>query len=296
MIDLERKRNRKPPISHKNYFYLLGLILMLIAGGEMSCFAQRTELKPSWPTKFPVMVIAHRGYSGEAPENTLAAFKKAIEAGCDMLELDIHFSKDRQIVVIHDETLERTVNAQGRVSDFNLTDLKKFDAGFWFSPDFKGERIPTLQEVLNLAKGKILVNIEIKSPSHGYYSATKLAEQALKEVKKTQMLKEVIFSSFNPLALEKILEIEPKAYVAILFHRDWNFVQEITKGKSFEVLNLRKDFLTQEKIARIKGLGFMVNVYTVNEEEELRKFVNWGVDGLITNYPGRLIKILQQKK
>lgn len=283
-------------ISNRKFFYLLSLVLILMAGGEMCCATLKDESKPSWLTKYPVMVIAHRGYSGEAPENTLAAFKKAIEAGCDMLEFDIHFSKDRQIVVIHDETLERTVNAQGRVSDHTLADLKKFDAGFWFSPDFKGERIPTLQEVLNLAKGKILVNIEIKSPSHGYYSVTELAEQALKEVKKAEMLKEVIFSSFNPAALEKILEIEPRAYVAILFHRDWNFVQEITRGKSFEVLNLRKDFLTPEKIARIKGLGFMVNVYTVNEEAELRKFVEWGVNGIITNYPGRLLNILQRKK
>jgi len=110
------------------------------------------------------------------------------------------------------------------------------------------------------------------------------------------MLKDVLFSSFNPLALEKIREIEPRAYVALLYHRDWRFVSEITKGKSFEVLNLRKDFLTKEKIAHLQGLGIMVNVYTVNEEEELRKFVDWGVNGIITNYPGRLINILQRKK
>ncbi len=275
------------------YFYIL---LILIWGGEMSCATLKDELKPSWPTKYPIMVIAHRGYSGEAPENTLAAFKKAIDAGSDMIEFDIHFSKDRQIVVIHDETLERTTDGLGRVAEFTLADLKKFDAGFWFSPDFKGERIPTLSEVLNLAKGKILVNIEIKSPSHGLYSVTELAEEALKEVKQAGMLKDVIFSSFNPLALEKIREIEPRAYVAILYHREWNFIAEITKGKSFEVLNLRKDFLNREKIDRIKGLGMMVNVYTVNEEEELRKFVDWGVDGIITNFPGRLINILQKKK
>lgn len=276
--------------------YFLYSFLILILGGKMSFATMKDELKPSWPTKFPVMVIAHRGYSGEAPENTLAAFKKAIEVGSDMIEFDIHFSKDRQIVVIHDETLERTTDGLGRVAEFTLADLKKFDAGFWFSPNFKGERIPTLTEVLNLAKGKILVNIEIKSPSHGLYSVTELAEQALMEVKNAGMLKEVIFSSFNPLALEKIRELEPRAYVAILYHHDWNFIAEITRGKSFEVLNLRKDFLHKEKIERIKGMGLMVNVYTVNEEEELRKFVDWGVNGIITNYPERLINILQRKK
>lgn len=282
------------PKKLKSYF--LYIFLALIFGGKMNCASLKDELKPTWPTKYPIMVIAHRGYSGEAPENTLAAFKKAIEAGSDMIEFDIHFSKDRQIVVIHDETLERTTDGLGRVAEFPLADLKKFDAGFWFSPDFKGERIPTLSEVLNLAKGKILVNIEIKSPSHGLYSVAELAEQALKEVQKAEMLQEVIFSSFNPLALERIREIEPKAYVAILYHRQWNFIAEITRGKSFGVLNLRKDFLNKEKIDRIKGLGMVVNVYTVNEEEELRKFVGWGVNGIITNYPGRLINILQEKK
>lgn len=276
--------------------YFLIIFLILVLGGEMSCALQRDELKPSWQTKFPIMVIAHRGYSGEAPENTLAAFKKAIAAGSDMIEFDIHFSKDRQIVVIHDEMLERTTNGLGRVSEHNLADLKKFDAGFWFSPNFSGERIPTLAEVLNLAKGKILVNVEIKSPTHGLYSVTELAEQALKEVKQAQMLSEVIFSSFNAAALEKIREIEPRAYVALLYHREWNFVQEITRGKSWQVLNLRKDFLSLEKITRIQGLGMLVNVYTVNEEEELKKFVNWGVNGIITNYPERLISILQKKK
>ncbi len=283
----------RPKKSMLSLFYIF---LILILGGEMSCATLKDEQKPSWPTKYSIMVIAHRGYSGEAPENTLAAFKKAIEVGSDMIELDIHFSRDRQIVVIHDETLERTADGLGRVAEFTLAELKKFDAGFWFSPEFKGERIPTLAEVLHLAKGKILVNIEIKSPSHGLYSVTELAEQALKEVQKMGMLEEVIFSSFNPLALEKIRELAPRAYVAILYHREWNFIAEITRGKSFEVLNLRKDFLNKEKIDRIKGLGMLVNVYTVNEEEELRRFVEWGVNGIITNYPKRLIKILQQKK
>ncbi len=280
----------------KSMLFLFYIFLILVLGGEMSCATLKDDQKPSWPTKYPIMVIAHRGYSGEAPENTLAAFKKALEVGSDMIELDIHFSKDRQIVVIHDETLERTADGLGRVADFSLADLKKFDAGFWFSPEFKGERIPTLAEVLRLAKGKILVNIEIKSPSHGLYSVTELAEQSLKEVQEMGMLKDVIFSSFNPLALEKIRELAPHAYVAILYHREWKFIAEITKGKSFEVLNLRKDFLNKKRIERIKGLGMLVNVYTVNKEEELRRFVAWGVNGIITNYPGRLIKILQQKK
>ncbi|MDI6755383.1 MAG: glycerophosphodiester phosphodiesterase family protein [Thermodesulfobacteriota bacterium] len=250
-------------------------------------------MKTAWKIRFPVMVIAHRGFSGEAPENTLAAFQKAIETGSDMLELDVHLSKDKEVVVIHDETLERTTNGQGRVADHTLKELKKQDAGFRFGPQFSGERIPTLKEVLELAKGKILVNVEIKNPTHDRYLITELADRALQEVKNAGMLNQVIFSSFNPVSLERIKAREPRAWVALLYHNDWIFLREVTRGQSFPVLNLRRNFLTKEKIAKIHQEGMLVNVYTVDSEEEIDRFIGWGIDGIITNQPDRLIKILQ---
>src|SRR3972149_9393656 len=120
---------------------------------------------PYWTGRFPVMVIAHRGFSGQAPENTLASFKKARELGSDMIELDVRFSKDGHMVVMHDDTLDRTTNGRGKVADYTLKELKQLDAGSWFAPQFSDERIPNLNEVLELAKGKILVNIEIGTPS-----------------------------------------------------------------------------------------------------------------------------------
>src|SRR5690606_9559351 len=153
-----------------------------------------------WSGKFPVMVIAHRGFSGAAPENTLAAFRKGIEIGSDMIELDVHLSRDGELVVIHDETLERTTNGKGRVADNTLMELKDLDAGSSFAPQFSGEKIPTLIEVIELAKGRVLVNIEIKNPTHQRYSITELAEKTLREVKKAGMIDKFIFSSFNPAA------------------------------------------------------------------------------------------------
>lgn len=250
---------------------------------------------PYWTGKFPIMVIAHRGFSGVAPENTLTAFQKAIEIGSDMIEFDIHLSKDGKVVVLHDETLERTTNGQGRVVDYTLKELKKFDAGSWFAPNFSGDKIPTLKEVLELAKGRVLVNIEIKNPTHGKYEITELAEQALVEVKKAGMIRHVIFSSFNPASLEWIQKKEPRVWVALLFHRPWNSITEVTGGKDYSVLNLRNIHLTKQKTRRIHEEGIKVNVYTVNSEEELGQFVNWGVNGLITNYPDRLISILKAK-
>ena len=254
------------------------------------------EMKvPYWTGKYPVMVIAHRGFSSAAPENTLAAFQKAIEIGSDMIELDVQLSKDGNLVVLHDDTLERTTNGQGRVVDYTLQELKKLDAGSWFGEQFSGERIPTLKEVLELARGRVLVNIEIKHPDHGQYPITDLAGQALKEVKNAGVIDRVIFSSFNPAALEWIKKNEPRVWVALLYHRTWNSIVEVTGGKEYSILNLRNSYLTKTRINKIHQEGLKVNVYTVNSEEELEQFVRWSVDGIITNHADRLISILKKK-
>jgi glycerophosphoryl diester phosphodiesterase len=255
----------------------------------------KDSIGPSWAGKFPVMVIAHRGFSGEAPENTLAAFRKAIEVGSDMMELDVHFSKDGQVVVIHDDTLERTTNGRGKVADHTLQELKKLDAGSWFGSPFSGEQIPTLQEVLELAKGNILVNIEIKNEYLGPYTISDLADGALQEVKRSRTAKQVIFSSFFPSAVERIREGNSHARVALLYHKSWNILEEVTGGKPHPVLNLRRSFLTEDKIAEVHERGLKVNTYTVNSREEMERFIRWGIDGIITNHPDRLINTLKEK-
>lgn len=241
----------------------------------------------------PVRVIAHRGFSGAFPENTLVAFEKAIDIGSDMIEFDIRFSKDGKIVVIHDPSLERTTTGEGKVSDYTLDELKKFDAGARFSPPFAHEKIPTLEEVLKLAKGRIRVNIEIKNQDLGSFSIEDLAGKALIEVKGAGMEGQVIFSSFYPSALERIRGLDPAQEVAFLFHRQWRTISEASAGRSFAVLNLRGKFLTKTKIARIHEAGIKVNTYTVNAEEEMEKLIRWGVDGIITNHPDKLIRLLR---
>jgi glycerophosphoryl diester phosphodiesterase len=277
--------------------FILVFFILLALGGQMGCALKRVEDKKVsyWKGRFPVMVVAHRGFSGAAPENTLAAFRKAIEVGSDMIELDIQLSKDGKIVVIHDETLERTTNGRGRVADLTFREIRDLDAGSWFNAQFSGEKIPTLQEVLELAKGKVLVNIEIKNPSHGKYPITELADQGLETVKKAGMLNRVIFSSFNPVSLEWIRNKEPRAWTALLYHRDWNSLTDLPAEREYEVLNLRNSYLSKAKIAKIHQEGKRVNVYTVNSEEELEQFVNWGADGLITNHPERLIRVLKSR-
>jgi len=245
--------------------------------------------------KFPVMVVAHRGFSGVAPENTMAAFKKAIEVGSDMIELDVRLSKDGEVVVIHDESVERTANGKGRVIDLPLEELKKLDAGSKFRPSFSGEQIPTLKEVLQLAYGQIKVNIELKIGDYGKWTIFDLAERALREVEMAGMVNQVMFSSFDPMAIERITKKNQAVPVAYLYNRPWSLPRQVTEGRPFPILNCRKSVLTAENISKAHQEGIRIGVYTLNTEEEMEKFIDLKVDAIITDYPDRLINILKKR-
>jgi glycerophosphoryl diester phosphodiesterase len=248
-----------------------------------------------WPSRFPVVVMAHRGFSGKAPENTLAAFRQAIEIGSDFIELDVRFSKDGHLVVFHDDTLERTTNGKGKVADFSLQDLRGLDAGSWFGSSFSGERIPTFQEVLDLAKGRILVNIELKKGDQGSYTMHDLADRALEEVQQAGMEGHVLFSSFDPGAVERIRKNNPSVPVALITGSPWHSPMEAFGGKALSFLNPRKSTLSETNLVRAHQQGAKIFTWTIDTEEEMEKFISMGVDGIITNHPDRLIRILEKK-
>jgi len=266
-------------------------------GVQMVCSINQSgnAMAPSWVGKFPVMVISHRGFSGVAPENTMAAFKKAIELGVDMIELDVHLSKDGQVVVIHDDTLNRTTNGKGKVANYTLSELKQLNAGSWFGSQFSGEKIPTLKEVLELSRGRVLVNIELKKGDLGQYTMIDLVDRSFDEVIKMGMEDRVVFSSFDPFPLGGIQERSPRIQVNFLYNKPWTSLQEVIGGHPFFILTFRKSVLTQAHISKAHQEGIKVNVYTLNTEEEIAQFLQWGVDGIITDYPDRLIRILQTR-
>jgi glycerophosphoryl diester phosphodiesterase len=273
------------------------LTTLWIGGIIMSCSTHKSDVLLGLPRsgKFPVLVIAHRGFSGGAPENTLAAFKKAIDLGVDMIELDVLLSKDGQIVVIHDDTLNRTTNGKGRVTDYTLDELKQLDAGSWFGTQFSGEKIPTLKEVLELTRGKMFLNIELKKGELGQYTMMDLTDRSLQEVEKTGMLNQVIFASFDPSAIDRIIGKNPKIPVALIYNQSWTFPQEVTGGRSISVLSCSGKVLTQTNISKAHQRGMKVIAWTLNTEEHIQHFLNMGVDGIVTDYPDRLIKILQKR-
>ncbi len=214
----------------------------------------------------PTRVIAHRGFSGAAPENTLAAFDKAIDVGAQQhVELE-HVRRDGRVVVIHDDTLDRTTDGEGEVAAFTLAELKKLDAGSWFSAEFAGERIPTLEEALRLAKGRILVNVEIKTEAVGYGIVAK----ALELVEELDMKDAVVISSFDPKALSKARELDPEIRTASLFNA------ELQEEISPEAVRLERP----------------VAVYTVNEINEMERLIGLGVNAIFTDWPDRLLRVL----
>ena len=162
-------------------------------------------------------IIAHRGYRQKYPENTLAAFQAAMETGVSMIELDVNFSRDRKVVVIHDPTLERTTNGHGAVSDYTMEELKQLDAGSWFDPRFADQHLPELSEVLDLVIGRAMVNIEIKAHAYEHnHPPDAIEKQVVELVKQKNMQDSVLISSFEIDILVQIASMQEPAAIALI--------------------------------------------------------------------------------
>jgi glycerophosphoryl diester phosphodiesterase len=245
--------------------------------------------------------IAHRGFSGKYPENTKIAFARAIELGADMIELDVTLSKDKIPVVIHDDTLERTSNGKGKVRNVPLDKLKQFDFGSWMNPKFSEERIPTLEEVLQMIKkSKLGLNIEIKSSAfEKKFSDSCIESQTLGLINKYKLFNRIVISSFEPKILLRLRELSSKVKLAYLIEPDYKklkldpiyFVNQV-KAVS---LNMHKSQIKSEIFHRAKERNIPVCVYTVNTTGELRRMNKLELAGVFTNYPDRLKKMTERK-
>jgi len=229
-------------------------------------------------------IIAHRGASSVAPENTMAAFQKAIDFGADYYELDVRASKDDTLMVIHDRTLDRTTTGTGSFHDFTYRQLRAFDAGSWFGEEFKGEKIPTLRESLQLAMdNKIKVCVEIKD-----YDKTPLVVELIEEMNAEKSV--IIFCfDFDAVALSK--EMNPKIPVLYLHSQiEEEHLQDIKEigGEMAGSGSGKPDDIIDK--AHAGDLEFWV--WTVNKIDDMKALIDRGVDGIITNYPQELIKLV----
>lgn len=229
------------------------------------------------------VIFAHRGASAYAPENTLAAFELALTQQADGIELDVKLSADDQVVVFHDATVDRTTNGHGRVKDLSLVELRSLDAGSSFSETSKGEKIPTLEEVFESVGKRTFINVELtnyKTPRD------QLVENVCMLVKKHKMQKRVIFSSFFVSNLSKARSYLPEVPRGLLALNGilgtWSRSFGFAFGRYQALHPFVKD-MTQQQVARVHRLGRRVHVWTVNDEQDMRRLFSWGVDGIFTD-------------
>ena len=228
---------------------------------------------------------AHRGVSSLAPENTLAAFSKAAEMGCEWIEIDVQLNRDNIPVVIHDQTVNRCTNGSGKVADLSLKALQSLDAGSWFSDEFSNEKIPTLEQTLLLAKDKELkVNIEIKLYPED--DIARLCEEIKTVITGLNIeTNQLLFSSFNLSALKVMQQLLPAIPRGLLWSKmPNNALDLLTEIAAFSV-HCNYKFLTQSQAADIKQAGYEIYCYTPNEPDMVNQYWSWGVDMMITDTP-----------
>lgn len=239
------------------------------------------------------VIFGHRGASRYAPENTMAAFDLSIRQGAKAFELDTMLSSDGVPVVIHDHALDRTTNGTGEVNQKTVEEIRDLDAGIHFSANYKGEKVPLLKEVLERYRDGILINIELKN----YHSPKdELARIVLELVGSCGMLDQVLFSSFLPRNLKILRSMQPNSKVALLTSGGVLGIllrSSIFRRHSPEIIHPPFDVVTSYMIDKEHRDGRSVNVWTVNDLQTAKNLIDWGVDGLITDDPKHILKLLE---
>ena len=236
--------------------------------------------------------IAHRGASKIAPENTMAAFQKALEIGADGIEFDVRLSSDGVPVVIHDTTVDGTTDGNGRVADLPLRELRRLDAGASFDVTFAGARIPTLAQVFEILGEQLLLNIELKQ--EGFFGSG-LEEAVADLIQKHTLEQGVLVSSFNPLALRRIQRISPRLRTALLSAHPGSRVLRtagLALGRPSWALHPEYAGVDATLVSWAHARGLRLHTWTVDDPADMRRLIRWGVDGIITNVPDVLRDVL----
>jgi glycerophosphoryl diester phosphodiesterase len=241
-------------------------------------------------------IIAHRGASAYAPENTLAAFKLALQQGADGIELDAQLTADEQVIVFHDPTVDRITPCKGRINDLTLAELRKMDAGSHFDIAFRGESIPTLEDVFKSVGQLTYINIELKA----FDSLTdSLPKKVAQLVKRYHLTQRVLISSFNPIPIICIRRMLPKTPIGLLALRgNAGLLARSWPGRfiRYQSLHVELNDATPDLVNDVHKRGYKIFVYTANTEEEIGKLYTMGVDGFFTNDPLRARQVLDGDK
>ena len=230
--------------------------------------------------------IAHRGASGRFPENTLTAFRAAIEAGADMCELDVQSTRDGVVMVMHDETLDRTTDGYGPLSALTLAEAKALNIVSGRDRTVTGERVPTLDEVFALTRGRCALNIELKGAA--------VEAAVCRSVRDNGELEKSMVSSFDWSALERARAIEPEIRIGVLGERAPNKMLAAASELKAVAINPRFKLVDAALCAEAHRRGLQVYVWTVDDVRAMRSMLDRGVDGIMTNYPERLRALIEE--
>ena len=235
---------------------------------------------------------AHRGFSGKYPENTMLAFEKALEAGCEGIELDVHFSKDKEIVIIHDEKIDRTSDQKGYVKDYTYRELCRADFSYKYTEQFGYQKIPTLREYFELVKEKdIITNIELKT---GVFEYPGIEEAVYDMICEYGLKEKVMISSFNHYSIMRMKKLDPDIKCGFLSDT-WILNAGTYLNKyNVEAYHPRFSMLAEEIVKDLKDHGCEINTWTVNQEKDIEEMIRKQVDGIISNYPDKVKKLLDR--
>ncbi|UCD00186.1 MAG: glycerophosphodiester phosphodiesterase [Phycisphaerales bacterium] len=282
---------------------LIGLVILCaILYGVLAALARPADRHPFF-NRERVLAIAHRGGGGLWPENTMYAFAHAVELGVDVIEMDVHSTQDGEIVVIHDDTVDRTTNGTGRVQELTLAQLKQLDAGYIWTPDngtsfpFRGRglKVPTLAEVF-AAFADMAMNIEIKqfkpsivAPLSGLIREHNIAAQVLVASADTDTLKE--FRRVCPQVATSAGEQETRFFYTMHLARLGRLCKAPAHAFQVPQYSDGRQVVTPSFVKVAHGRNMEVHVWTINDAEDMRRLIDMGVDGIVTDYPDRLLTV-----
>lgn len=240
-----------------------------------------------------VVNIAHRGASAYAPENTLAAFELAAAQGADAIELDLHQTKDRRLVVIHDFTLKRTTGDPRQIRSATLADIQRLSAGAWFDERFSDARVPTLEQALEFGRKRLLLHLELKGGSPYYPD---IESNLLDAIGRARAFNRVRISSFDAAALARLRGLGgARPALGLLTRRTRaGDIIRLARALRVESVHLARRRFTPAAARGLRQAGFPVYVYTVDDPAQMRRLIDQGADGLFTNTPDRLTALLRR--
>lgn len=244
-----------------------------------------------------IRIIAHRGACKAAPQNTIPAFVRAIEMGADGIENDVHLTRDGYVVICHNYEIDETSDGKGDIADYTLEELKKFDFGAYFSEDFRGTRIPTLEEYLDVAGPLKVMNVEIKPPRQ---KGSAIVRRTIEIVRERGMLDKLLISSFDEEVIKEVKAIDPSVKTGFLYSVESPNIEKIYEDPIGYTVALGADavhplcfFPDEAYIKKAHEHGLIVNPWTVDVEEGMRTLRDWGCDGIITDVPDLAVKTLR---